>query len=179
MNFDYTDLFNTIKPGFLESEGIRSIPPEEVYEEQIMDLRTFSPDALNISCPEHIVFGMYEGDLPTLLQSVGRVEEGWLGCYHPGDRIYCAMDGDKIASFCLFDDFGEYKGLRIGGPGCVGTVPEYRRQGIGLKMVQNVTAILKQQGYDLGYIHYTGVGHWYEKLGYRTIVKWNSQGIIR
>ena len=62
---------------------------------------------------------------------------------------------------------------------CVGTVPEYRRQGIGLKMVQNVTQILKEKGYALGYIHYTGVGHWYAKLGYQTLVKWNSGGIIR
>ncbi|MBR5226313.1 MAG: GNAT family N-acetyltransferase, partial [Clostridia bacterium] len=70
------------------------------------------------------------------------------------------------------------QGLRIGAPGCVGTIPAYRRQGIGLKLVQNATAILKQRGYDLSYIHYTGVGHWYARLGYQTILKWNAQGIM-
>ena len=59
-----------------------------------------------------------------------------------------------------------------------GTIPAYRKQGIGLKMVQNATAILKEVGYDLSYIHYTAVGHWYARLGYQTILRWNSQGIV-
>ena len=45
-------------------------------------------------------------------------------------------------------------------------------------MVQNATAILKARGYDLGYIHYTSVGHWYAHLGYRTVLKWNCQGSV-
>ena len=179
MNFDPVHVFNAVRPGFLESEHIRSLPPEYIYEEQLMDLREFDPNALDIPCPDHITFGMYTGDWDKLLEAVGQVEDGWLSCYKPGDIVYCAMDGEKIASFCALDDFGTYEGLRVGGPGCVGTVPEYRRQGIGLKMVQNVTQILKEKGYALGYIHYTGVGHWYAKLGYQTLVRWNSGGIIR
>lgn len=178
MHFDAIDMFSTIKPGFLESEHIRSLPPEWIYEEQTLDLHAFSPADLEISCPERITFGMYDGDMAPLLEAVGSVEEGWLGCYHPDDEIYCGFDGDRIVSFCAIEDFGTYKGLRVCGPGCVGTIPEYRRQGIGLKMVQNVTAILKDRGYDIGYIHYTGVGHWYAHLGYKTLVKWNSKGII-
>ena len=58
------------------------------------------------------------------------------------------------------------------------TLPEYRRQGIGLKMVQNVTAILKAEGYDLSYIHFTGVGRWYEKLGYHTTLRWSRDGVV-
>jgi GNAT superfamily N-acetyltransferase len=88
------------------------------------------------------------------------------------------MDGERVVSFCLLDDFGTYKGLRIGAPGCVGTIPAYRKQGIGLKMIQNATAIFQKCGYDLGYIHYTGVGHWYARLGYETLVKWNCNGIL-
>ena len=178
MNIDPVALFNAVKPGFFENQHIRSIPPEEVFEEQILDLHSFSAGDMALSCPENITFGMYTGDLDALREVVRTVEEGWVGYYNPGDEIYCAFDGDKVVSFCLFDDFGTYNGLRIAGPGCVGTIPEYRRQGIGLKMVQNVTAILKDRGHDIGYIHYTGVGRWYEHLGYRTLVKWNCSGII-
>ena len=178
MKFDKIGLFSTVLPGFFEKEHIRSLPPEEVYEEQALDLHTFSPTALSIPCPDHITFGLYEGDLDKLYAAVRSVEEGWIPCYKPGDTVYCAFDGDKIASFCLIEDFGMYNGLRVGGPGCVGTVPEYRRQGIGLKMVQNVTEILKNRSYDISYIHYTGVGHWYARLGYETLAKWNCRGII-
>ncbi|MBQ4088638.1 MAG: GNAT family N-acetyltransferase [Clostridia bacterium] len=178
MNFDPAELFSAVKPGFFEEEHIRSLPPEKIYEEQQMDLHTFSAADIELTCPENITFGMYDGDIDAIRAAVGEVEEGWVSFYNPGNTIYCAFDGDRIVSFCQLDDFGTYKGLRIGGPGCVGTIPEYRKQGIGLKMVQNVTAILKERGYDIGYIHYTGVGHWYAKLGYKTIARWNCNGII-
>jgi hypothetical protein len=45
-------------------------------------------------------------------------------------------------------------------------------------MVKGVTQILKEEGYDLSYIHYTGVAPWYHKLGYRTVLKWNKSGVL-
>ena len=91
------------------------------------------------------------------------------------------IDG-RIASFCMIENMGEHmldgRTVKIGGPGCVGTVPEYRKRGIGLMMVKNVTQILKEEGYDFSYIHYTGVASWYQKLGYRTVLKWNKNGMI-
>jgi hypothetical protein len=45
-------------------------------------------------------------------------------------------------------------------------------------MVKHVTQILKDEGYDISFIHYTGVAPWYEKLGYNTIVRWNTDGIL-
>ena len=178
MNFDRADLFHAVHPGFFDREYIRSLPEGAVYEEQILDLHTFSPGAIAISCPEHITFGLYSGEMEPIHAAVRSVNQGWATYYTPDQRIYCAFDGERIVSFCLLDDFGAYKGLRIGAPGCVGTIPEYRRQGIGLKMVQHATAILKQRGYDLSYIHYTAVGHWYARLGYQTLVKWNAKGIV-
>lgn len=68
--------------------------------------------------------------------------------------------------------------VKVGGPGCVGTLPEYRNQGIGLIMVERVTQILKEEGFDYSYIHYTGVAPWYGKLGYKTIVRWTGKGIL-
>lgn len=178
MNLSGAELFSALHPGFFDREHIRALPPEKVYEEQLLDLHAFSPDAFTILCPAHITFGFYKGEMAPLHEAVRSVEEGWVSCYHEGDLIYCAFDGERIVSFCLVDSFGVYEGLRFGGPGCVGTVPEYRKQGIGLKMVQNVTAFLKERGDDFSYIHYTGVGRWYARLGYETMLRWNGQGIL-
>ena len=44
--------------------------------------------------------------------------------------------------------------------------------------VEQKVFCLKEEGYDLSYIHYTGVAPWYAKLGYRTILKWDRHGIL-
>lgn len=174
---DGTALFRHLHPDFFAQEHIRSLPPDEIYEEQLIDLRTYVPTA-DLPCPENITFGWYHGDIAALHDAVGSVEAEWVPCFQANSRVYCAFDGERIVSFCLADDFGEFGGMRVGGPGCVGTIPSYRNQGIGLKMVANVTALLKADGYALGYIHYTQVGAWYARLGYRTIVRWHAASVL-
>lgn len=178
MNTYYADMFNALFPGFFDQDYIRAMPPEDVPVEQILDLHTFDPGAVTIPCPEHITFGWYKGDMAPLHEAVALVDEDWVQYFNPGNRIYCAFDGDRVVSFCQVDAFGIFDGKRIGGPGCVGTIPAYRARGIGLKMVQQATAILKEDGFDISYIHYTGVGHWYARLGYETVVRWNCTGIL-
>lgn len=179
MEFDRLDLFHTLNKGFLERDYVRALPPEKVFEEQILDLDGFSCEALEIPCLEHITFGIFEGGREKLYEAIAKVDEDWVQWYpENGEPAFCAFDGDRVVSFCLLDSFGTYKDLRVGGPGCVGTVPEYRKQGIGLKMVQLATEQLKKMGYHLSYIHYTAVGHWYARLGYQTLVKWNSRGLV-
>ena len=177
MKINYADLFTAIRPGFFEEEYIRSLPVEERYVEQVLNLHTWTAEAA-VPCPAHITFGRFEGDIHALRKVVALVEEDWPQWYNEGDHIFCAFDAGQVVSFCLLDDFGEYKGLRIGAPGCVGTIPSHRKQGIGLRMVQLATVELQKDGYDLSWIHYTAVGHWYAKLGYRTVVRWNSEGIV-
>ena len=175
---DYVNMFHTMHPGFFERAYIKSIPTEQVYEEMILWLEGFDPDAVKIVVPEGITFGFFQGDMNLLLDAVRQVDESWVQYYKPDSRAFCAFDGDKPVSFCMIENMKGYDGLKIGGPGCVGTVPEYRKKGIGLRMVQFATAILKEEGYDLSYIHYTGVAPWYASLGYETILKWNSKGIL-
>lgn len=102
--------------------------------------------------------------------------------YNGKHRAYCGYVDGKIASFCLIEDMGEHVingcKIKVGGPGCVGTLPEYRNKGIGMTMVKKVTQILKNEGYDCSYIHFTGVPLWYEKIGYKSSVKWNKNGVI-
>jgi len=179
MNVDYTELFCAIHPDFFEREEIRALPQEWVFEEQILDLHTFRAEDFSAECPEYITLGLYAGDVESLHAAVRRVDADWVEYFSPDDAVYCAFDGGRIAAFCLMDDFGEYRGMRIGALGCVGTLPEYRRRGIGRRMVLRATQMLKERGFDLSYIHYTAVGRWYEKIGYRTILKWNSEGIIQ
>ncbi|MBO4292581.1 MAG: GNAT family N-acetyltransferase [Lachnospiraceae bacterium] len=69
------------------------------------------------------------------------------------------MNGDSLIAFCILQDYGYHQGYRICAPGCVGTIPEYRRQGIGLGMVQNATQHIKE-------------------LGYETVLRWNCKGFL-
>ena len=179
---DYEVLFREMHPGFFEKEYIRSINEELVYEEMILRLDEFDPNAYQKTFDSDVSFGVFQGSLNELYAAVEQVIPEWLKLYNEKSRVYCGFADGKIASFCMIEDMGEHlldgRRIKIGGPGCVGTVPEYRKKGIGLVMVRDVTRILKEEGYDLSYIHYTGVAPWYYKLGYRTILKWNRHGIL-
>lgn len=174
---NYAEMFLTLQPGFFEKPYIASLPEEHIFDEQVIDLHSWQEGA-PVDCPEYITFGYYQGDTETLQAAVREVDDSWVQYFNAGDHVYCAFDGDKVVSFCILDSFGEYEGLKVGAPGCVGTIPSYRKQGIGLRMVQKATAILKDQGFDLSWIHYTAVGHWYARLGYKTVVRWNADGIV-
>ena len=175
---DWRAMFEQRHPGFFDQPSVRAVPLQRPMEEMVLALGAFDPEAVRIPVPEGIRFGRYEGPIGPLRALVGRVDPGWPELFAPGERIYCAREGDRLASFCLLEDMGEYAGLRIGGPGCVGTLPEYRRQGIGLEMVRRATAILKEEGFDVSYIHYTGFARWYARLGYRTVLRWCGEGFI-
>lgn len=57
--------------------------------------------------------------------------------------------------------------------GCVGTVPQYRNRGIGLRMVDLATLFLKNEKCDKAYIHYTHIDKWYAALGYQVFARFN------
>ena len=176
----YAALLAGIHPGFFDQANIRAIPDGQVYEEMALPLAEYDPAAVSVPVPEGASFGFYDGPWDELLRAVESVGPYWVPCYDRKNRVYCGFYQGRIASFCLVEEMGTHtvdgKALRVAGPGCVGTVPEFRRQGIGLKMVADVTAILKREGYDVSYIHYTGVARWYAKLGYRTCLRWTCRG---
>lgn len=173
---NYTELFNNIHPDFFQKNNIRSLPKDQVYSELVMDLRKDVPKKTPFDFP--VTFGEFCGDISLLREAVGSVDKDWVQWFNEEDRVFCAFDKEKIASFCLLSDMGRFQGIHIGGPGCVGTVPEYRRRGIGLEMVRLATEKLKEEGYDLSWIHYTHIADWYMKLGYKPVLRWNSGGII-
>lgn len=178
---DYVLLFNSLHPDFFEKEYIHDIPEEFVFAEMILPLKEFDIHKYDKHLDDNISFGFYDGDFNELKKEVEKVDQQWVPFYNGKSRIYCGYIDGKVASFCIVEDMGVHNidgcEIKIGGPGCVGTLPEYRDRGIGLTMVRHVTQILKEEGYDYSYIHYTYVASWYEKLGYRTSIKWNKNGI--
>ena len=178
----YEALFAEIKPGFFEQEYVRRIPEEEIASEMLLDLKDFDGGIYRKELGEHVSFGYYKGDMEEFLELVKQVVPGWAALFNESSRIYCGFIDGKVASFCMIEDFGGHEihgqKKKIGGPGCVGTLKEYRDRGIGLSMVREVTQILKDELYDYSYIHYTFEDKWYAKLGYRTIVRWNCKGIV-
>lgn len=175
-------LFYCLHPDFFGNEFVKSLPEEYVFDEMILSLNEFDICKYDKKFDGGISFGFYDDDLDELKKKVERVEEHWTPFFNGKDRIFCGYANGKVASFCLVSDMGTHKikehEFKIGGPGCVGTLPEYRDKGIGLTMVKHVTQILKEEGYDYSYIHYTYLAPWYERLGYKTVIKWNRDGIL-
>lgn len=178
---EYISLLDSIYPDFFDRDIVRGLPKDLVFEEMILPLNDFDIHKYEKKLDGNISFGFYEGDLDELKKDVAKVVEYWAQSFGGKHRIYCGFIDGKVASFCLVENKGTYnisgRELKIGGPGCVGTLPEYRNKGIGLTMVKYVTQILKEEGYDYSYIHFTGVASWYEKLGYKTTVRWSKNGV--
>ena len=179
---EVAELFTAMHPDFFERESIRCVAEDMIFEEMVLSLEEFDAHCYEKPLGENITFGYYSGEFAELLKAVEKVEWYWTEIFSEEQRVYCGYVDGKLASFCIVEDMGVHsvggRKIKVGGPGCVGTVPEYRHSGIGLTMVKNVTQILKAEGYDYSYIHYTAVAPWYEKLGYKTILKWCSRGII-
>ncbi len=128
---------------------------------------------LDMPLPAGVEFGNEPGGSERLKAAVSSVDEDWVQYFGEGE-IFCAYSGGEIASFCTIEDdvtciFSDGK-TRMGSIGCVGTVPEFRRRGIGLAMVAEASRELLRRGCGKIFIHYTGVYDWYARIGYRTRV---------
>ncbi len=175
-------LFHSMHPDFFKKEHIQGLAEDWIYEEMVLRLEKFEPDRYEKELESAVTFGFFEGNREELLKAVEQVDADWVVYFGENDRVFCGYYEGKVVSFCLVENMGTHKGngrmWKIGGPGCVGTLPEYRDKGIGLMMVKKATQILKAEGYDYSYIHYTAVAKWYAKLGYETILKWTKKGIL-
>ena len=175
-------LFNSLHPNFFEQAHIRELPNEYVFDEMILDLDNFDPLIYDRKLGSEISFGFYQGEICEIKKAAEEVDRDWVQYFDTDQRIYCGYFEGKPVSFCTIGDLGVHningRKLKVGGPGCVGTIPQYRGRGIGLTMVRNVTQILKEEGFDHSYIHYTSEAAWYEKLGYKTMIRWTGKGIL-
>lgn len=180
-SINYEKLFSLIHPDFFNQTYIRNMPQDYLFSELVLDLRKPMPSEMTTSllCPSEIYFDEYHGEIKKIQEAVSLVDNDWVQYFNDNTRIFCAFDkksNDKIAAFCILSNWGIYNGIRIGGPGCVGTIPEYRKKGIGLELVRKATELFIKDGYDISWIHYTHLEKWYSKLGYKTVLKWNANG---
>lgn len=123
-------------------------------------------------------FGFYN-DITDICSAVGMVDDDWVQYFDGGGEYFCGFDlSGKLVSFCIIGDdercLISEENIRTGSVGCVGTVPEARGKGIGLKMVSLALEELKRRGCDQCFIHQTHLYGWYGKLGARTVLKFKT-----
>ena len=176
---DYIKLFNTIHKDFFNREYIKKLRVEEINTELVLDLHNDFKDTQYSPYPSNIKFSEFKGNINLIKEAVRKVEKDWVQYFNKDELMFCGFDGDKIVSFCKITDQGIIDGLHVGDPGCVGTIPEYRKQGIGLELVRLATKLLKDDGFDISWIHGTPVPNWYTKLGYKPVLRWNKNGFIK
>ncbi len=143
-----------------------------LFNEMSLELAEFSVP--QYTAPEGAEFCFYSGSIEAIRSAVAEVDEEWVQYFDEDGKFFVCMIDNEIASFCIV---GEDEccllsdGKRIGSVGCVGTVPKFRRNGIGLHMVALASEHLRNIGCDKVFIHYTHLDKWYGKLGAETFLR--------
>lgn len=159
---------------FFEKRGYHG---EEITVNMAAVLEDFDASKLDIyPAPEYIRF-RYEKpeEHEKLLKAIEAVEPNWVQYFSKPStksRIKTLIAEDirngAIAGFVTTEPNAatfEHDSLITGSMGCVGVVPEYRRLGIGLRMVANGMQRLKEQGDQAVELTYIVLTDWYSRLG--------------
>ncbi len=165
------------------SEFFRKRGYEESHITYNMDIDTadFEYAALDIPKPRNIEYRFAtESDKEELLKAVEQVATDWVELYREcNDEVLLAICDGEIAGFEMLN---EYDGIftknakKHGCIGCVGTVPKFRKRGIGLDMTARSVQILKDRGCDKVQLLYLVLDKWYGKLGfYITSTQWMGE----
>lgn len=137
------------------------------FTEMELPLRDFA--APQAKLVENAEFRFYNGDIEALRAAVAEVDEEWVQYFDDDGCFFCCLVGSELASFCIIGDdeacLLSDGTSRIGSIGCVGTVPKFRKKGLGLQMVALGAEWLKSRGCDSVFIHYTHLCNWYARLG--------------
>lgn len=145
------------------------------FTEMELALKSFSAPKADI--PENADFRFYNGDIEALRKAVAEVDEKWVQ-YFKDDRFFCCFMDGELASFCIVSE--DERCLlsdgtsKTGSIGCVGTVPKFRKKGLGLHMVALAAEWLKERGCDNVFIHYTHLYNWYGRLGAEVFLRFTT-----
>ncbi len=120
-------------------------------------------------------FRFYD-NIEDIRSAVGKVDDDWVQYFGGSGEYFCGFDSSgRLICFCIVDENVECliseSGVKTGSVGCVGTIPEARGRGVGLKMVSLALEELKRRGCGQCFIHQTHLERWYGKLGARTVIK--------
>lgn len=146
--------------------------------EMKMPLAEFDSSGLNIpACPVETVFGYIEkNERNDLLSAVSEVDSDWVQYFTPESQVFAARLNGKIAGFCMIDENADTiisnGSNNVCSIGCVGVIPEMRKNGIGLSMVAKAAHIAKCDGCTDAFIHYTYLDKWYGRLGFKTFLRY-------
>jgi ribosomal protein S18 acetylase RimI-like enzyme len=100
----------------------------------------------------------------------------WAHVYDPANlaNVMVVCDQERVvASTGLWTNevaLGDAR-LLVGGINCVGTLPDYRRHGLGSSVVEAAQARMRDLGCHVGLL-VTGISSWYRRLG------WDDAGLV-
>ena len=127
--------------------------------------------------PYDAQYGFFDGSIDELRRAVAEVDEEWVQYFNEDGLFFCCFVNGEIASFCIIGEDEDCllsdASTKTGSIGCVGTVPKFRRRGLGLHMVALGAHWLKERGCDNVFIHYTHLEGWYGKLGAETFLRFS------
>lgn len=146
------------------------------FTEMELPLENFTAPQADI--PENAEFRFYDGDIEALRAAVAEVDEEWVQYFDDDGCFFCCFMDGELASFCIIGEDERCLlsdgNAKIGSIGCVGTVPKFRRKGLGLQMVALGAEWLKKRGCDSVFIHYTHLYNWYGKLGAEVFLRFTT-----
>ena len=157
---DVSDFF--VKRGYRESH---------ITYNMDVDTADFDYNALPIPKPKNITYRLAErSDFDGLLKAVEQVLPEWVPLFREcDDEVFLATSDSEIAGFLMLSEQGGIftkNAEKHGCIGCVGTVPKYRKQGIGLDMTARAVQLLKERGCDKVQLLYLVLDKWYGRLGF-------------
>lgn len=144
--------------------------------EMEMSLSDFS-ESNTPEYPSDVTFGYCpDSRRSELWGSVRKVDEEWLQYFKTESPVFIAERNGQIVGFCVVDVNADTiissGNVNVGMIGCVGVIPEARRNGIGLAMVAKAMSDVKKRGCGKVFIHYTHLDWWYGRLGFRTFLRY-------
>ncbi|MBQ8171881.1 MAG: GNAT family N-acetyltransferase [Oscillospiraceae bacterium] len=142
-----------------------------------MELRLSNFTIPDYKTPSNAQYGFFDGSIDELRRAVAEVDGEWVQYFNEDGLFFCCFVNGDIASFCIIGEDEDCLlsdgSTKTGSIGCVGTVPKFRRKGLGLHMVALSAQWLKKQGCDNVFIHYTHLEDWYGKLGAKTFLRFS------
>ncbi|MGN0687574.1 MAG: GNAT family N-acetyltransferase [Oscillospiraceae bacterium] len=132
---------------------------------------------LHLRIPDNALFCRCTDNTDTLRRAVAQVDEEWVQYFTDKESVFCCYLDGKLASFCIIAEdescLLSSAGAKVGSIGCVGTLPQFRRKGLGLSMVYAAARLLKEKGCDRIFIHHTHLDKWYGRLGAKTVLRFS------
>jgi len=145
-----------------------------------LSLAAFDKAALTIPTPRETIDYRFAGEMDrsALRKAVADAHPSWGHIFESCvDPVMLAMSNGKIVGFQILSPNGAHflPNEKVGSIGCVGVVHEYRKRGIGSRMVAEGADWLKQNGCASIELRYVAIVAWYEKMGF-SVAGWQWMG---